>query len=125
MNGSTVMAVYGTRPEAIKMAPLIAELRDDPGLRPIVAVTGQHREMLDQVNRLFDITPEHDLDLMRSGATLPQLTSRMLAATGELFAATKPDAVVVQGARAARSPLPWQRSTSASRWSTWKRVAHG
>ncbi len=97
MNARTVMAVYGTRPEAIKMAPLIAGLRDHPGLRPVVAVTGQHREMLDQVNQLFDITPDHDLDLMRPGATLPQLSSRILTATSDLFSLAAPDAVVVQG----------------------------
>ena len=62
-----VMLIYGTRPEAIKMAPLVRALDDHAELQPIVAVTGQHREMLDQVNDLFDIKPEHDLDLMVPG----------------------------------------------------------
>ena len=80
------------------MAPLIAGLRDHPDLHQVVAVTGQHREMLDQVNHLFGVTPDYDMDLMRSGATLSsQLASRMLTATGDLFTATRPDAVVVQG----------------------------
>ena len=97
MSGLNIMTVYGTRPEAIKMAPLIAGLRDHPDLHQVVAVTGQHREMLDQVNHLFGVTPDYDMDLMRSGATLSQLASRMLTATGDLFTATRPDAVVVQG----------------------------
>ena len=59
-----VMLLYGTRPEAIKMAPLVLALEQHPGMQPVVAVTGQHREMLDQVNRIFDIKPDHDLDLM-------------------------------------------------------------
>lgn len=97
MSARTVMVVYGTRPEAIKMAPLIAELHRHPRLRPVVAVTGQHREMLDQVNDLFDITPDHDLDVMRPGATLSELASRMLTAAGDLLGSARPDAVVVQG----------------------------
>ena len=97
MSGRTVMAVYGTRPEAIKMAPLIAELRRHPDLCPVVAVTGQHREMLDQVNQLFDITPDHDLDLMRPGAGLAELAGRTLTATSHLLGSARPDAVVVQG----------------------------
>jgi UDP-N-acetylglucosamine 2-epimerase (non-hydrolysing) len=97
VSGLNIMTVYGTRPEAIKMAPLIAGLRDHPDLHPVVAVTGQHREMLDQVNHLFGVTPDYDMDLMRSGATLSQLTSRILTATSDLFTTTRPDAVVVQG----------------------------
>ena len=58
------MVVYGTRPEAIKMAPVVKELERHPTLRPIVVVTGQHREMLDQVNRVFGIVPDHDLSLI-------------------------------------------------------------
>ncbi len=92
-----IMTIYGTRPEAIKMAPLIGALREHPALQPIVAVTGQHREMLDQVNQLFGIVPDHDLDLMSHGATLPQLSARALLATSELLEETAPDVVVVQG----------------------------
>jgi UDP-N-acetylglucosamine 2-epimerase (non-hydrolysing) len=91
------MTIYGTRPEAIKMAPLIAALRAHPSLRPIVAVTGQHREMLDQVNALFDIVPDFDMDLMSKGATLTQIATRTLAASSELIEAVRPDVVVVQG----------------------------
>jgi len=93
----SVMTIYGTRPEAIKMAPLIAALRAHPSLRPIVAVTGQHREMLDQVNELFDIVPDFDMDLMSPGATLTQIATRTLTASSELLERVLPDVVVVQG----------------------------
>lgn len=79
------------------MAPLIGALQAHPGLEPIVAVTGQHREMLDQVNDLFGIVPDFDLDLMVPGATLTELSSRTLLATSELIEKVRPDAVVVQG----------------------------
>lgn len=92
-----VMTIYGTRPEAIKMAPLVEALRGHRELEPIVAVTGQHREMLDQVNEIFAITPAHDLDLMRPGATLTQITTRALDRISDLLEHTTPDAVVVQG----------------------------
>jgi UDP-N-acetylglucosamine 2-epimerase (non-hydrolysing) len=91
------MVVYGTRPEAIKMAPLIRAIDGHPLLEPIVAVTGQHREMLDQVNELFGIKPVHDLNLMIHGATLADLSSRTLSATSALIEGVGPDAVVVQG----------------------------
>ena len=92
-----VMTIYGTRPEAIKMAPLVSALAADERLAPVVAVTGQHREMLDQVNALFGIEPEHDLDLMSPGATLAEITSRTVAATSGLLREVRPDVVVVQG----------------------------
>src|SRR6478672_4952571 len=92
-----VMTIYGTRPEAIKMAPLIAEMQDHEGLEPVVAVTGQHREMLDQVNELFAIVPEHDLNLMTPGADLAQIAARALTSVSDLLAADRPDVVVVQG----------------------------
>lgn len=92
-----VMLLYGTRPEAIKIAPLIAALRDHPALEPVVAVTGQHREMLHQVHAAFGITPHHDLRLMSPGAGLAQITSTMLVATSRLLHTDRPDLVVVQG----------------------------
>jgi len=92
-----VMTVYGTRPEAIKMAPLVAALESDDRVEPVVAVTGQHREMLDQVNALFGIRPAHDLDLMAPGATLAEITARTVLATSALLRETRPDVVVVQG----------------------------
>ena len=92
-----IMTVYGTRPEAIKMAPLVLALREDQRFDPIVAVTGQHREMLDQVNSLFGIRPNVDMNLMAHGASLEQITSRTLEAVAKCIAEEKPDAVVVQG----------------------------
>jgi UDP-N-acetylglucosamine 2-epimerase (non-hydrolysing) len=94
---SKVLFVYGTRPEAIKIAPLIDRTRSGGALEPVVAVTGQHREMLDQVNDLFGIAPEHDLDLMVHGAGLADIASRALAAVDRVVAAVAPDAMVVQG----------------------------
>jgi UDP-N-acetylglucosamine 2-epimerase (non-hydrolysing) len=92
-----VMLVYGTRPEAIKMAPLVKALDESATMQPVVVVTGQHREMLDQVNELFEIKPEHDLDLMVPGASLTDLAARALSAVGDVIALESPDAVVVQG----------------------------
>lgn len=92
-----IMVVYGTRPEAIKVAPLIRALGTSDSLDPVVAVTGQHREMLDQVNELFDIHPDHDLNLMVPGATLTDFAGSALSKIGGLLAEENPDAVVVQG----------------------------
>ncbi len=93
----TVMVIYGTRPEAIKVAPLIQELTASPVVRPVAVATGQHREMLDQVNELFGIQPDHDLDLMEPGQSLNRLAARLLAALDPLLEECAPDAVVVQG----------------------------
>ncbi|KLU59211.1 UDP-N-acetylglucosamine 2-epimerase [Peptococcaceae bacterium CEB3] len=92
-----VMVVFGTRPEAIKMAPVIQELRGTPGIHCTVAVTAQHREMLDQVLNLFGIVPDYDLNLMRRGQTLPDLTSRALGGLSEIFGKEKPLLVLVHG----------------------------
>jgi UDP-N-acetylglucosamine 2-epimerase (non-hydrolysing) len=93
----TIMVVYGTRPEAIKLAPVIAALEASPRLRPLVVVTGQHREMLDQVNDLFGIRPVHDLDIIVARQTLQDITVRALGGLANVIRAEKPDAVVVQG----------------------------
>ena len=89
-----VMLVYGTRPEAIKLAPLVAAMRDDERFNP---VTGQHREMLDQVHEFFGIVPDDDLDIHAPGQTLTQITNRSLRGVGRAIEAHRPDAVVVQG----------------------------
>ena len=73
-----VMAVYGTRPEAIKVAPVVQAMQRSDHLDPLVVVTGQHREMLDQVNSLFGITPDHDLDIISSRQSLEDITTRTL-----------------------------------------------
>jgi len=92
-----VMMVFGTRPEAIKMAPLVAALKKHPDLETIVTVTAQHRQMLDQVLELFDITPDEDLNVMQPGQTLPDLTSRILQDMGRVIAKHAPDIVMVHG----------------------------
>lgn len=92
-----VLAVFGTRPEAIKMAPLIHGLRQATGIASRTCVTAQHREMLDQVLSLFQIAPEYDLDVMEEGQTLDHVTSRVLLGVGRLLEQDKPDLVLVQG----------------------------
>lgn len=96
-DGTKVMVIYGTRPEAIKMAPVIKALEDDPTLTPIVVVTAQHREMLDQVNEVFDIVPDVDLNLMAHGQTLNTIAGNVITRIDAVLADYDPDAVVVQG----------------------------
>ena len=92
-----VMVIYGTRPEAIKVAPEIKALEAHPRLTPIVAVTAQHREMLDQVNEVFDITPDVDLDLMSHDQTLNSIAGSVITRVDAVLDEHRPDAVVVQG----------------------------
>lgn len=92
-----VMVVFGTRPEAIKMAPLVTELRQRPGLETTVVVTAQHRQMLDQVLELFDIVPDEDLDLMAQGQTLADLTARIVQGMSTVIARHRPDRILVHG----------------------------
>lgn len=92
-----ILVVYGTRPEAIKMAPLIAALGRTPHLHPVIAVTGQHRQMLDQVNDLFGIVPSHDLAILTERQTLGDITCRVLNGVSSVIATERPDAVLVQG----------------------------
>lgn len=92
-----VMTVFGTRPEAIKMAPLVKALKATEGVDARVCVTAQHRAMLDQVLDLFSIRPDHDLDLMQKGQTLGQLTARIICGLETVFGAERPDAVLVHG----------------------------
>ena len=91
------MTVFGTRPEAIKMAPVVQALEADDRFEGICCVTAQHRDMLDQVLGLFELTPDHDLDLMRPGQTLHGLTARIIAGLGEVFERDRPDVVLVHG----------------------------
>lgn len=92
-----IMPIFGTRPEAIKMAPIVTALQADDRFDCIVTVTGQHREMLDQVNELFGITPDHDLNILQPGQTLSDILTRTISGLDKLFEASRPDAVVVQG----------------------------
>ncbi|MDU4960890.1 MAG: UDP-N-acetylglucosamine 2-epimerase (non-hydrolyzing) [Sporomusaceae bacterium] len=98
MSKLKVMTVFGTRPEAIKMAPVVIELAKHPDLiTPVVAVTAQHREMLDQVLRLFRITPDYDLDIMAQGQTLYDITGRALLGLRDVLTDAAPDLVLVHG----------------------------
>jgi UDP-N-acetylglucosamine 2-epimerase (non-hydrolysing) len=97
MQKKKILIVFGTRPEAIKMAPLVHLLRDDKRFESKVCVTAQHREMLDQVLKLFDITPHYDLNIMKSGQTLNDITSRILCDIKPVLADFKPDVVLVHG----------------------------
>lgn len=92
-----VMSVFGTRPEAIKMAPLIKALEKDERFESIVTVTGQHREMLDQVLEVFEITPDHDLDVMSVNQTLTAITTKVLLSLEPILQAEQPDIVLVHG----------------------------
>ena len=94
---SRVLLVFGTRPEAIKLAPLIPELRARPGIEPIVCVTGQHRQMLDQVLDVFDLKPDYDLDVMQADQSLTDVTVRILEKLGAVLQQVEPDLVVVVG----------------------------
>lgn len=92
------MLVFGTRPEAIKMAPLVKELQKHPDdFETIVCVTGQHREMLDQVLKIFEIVPDYDLNIMKQGQDLYDVTARVLTGMRDVFKECKPDVVLVHG----------------------------
>jgi len=93
-----ILSIFGTRPEAIKMAPVVKELkRHKDTFESLVCVTAQHRQMLDQVLDIFEIAPDIDLDLMEDNQTLPKLTARVLTALEPLFKKVKPDWILVQG----------------------------
>ena len=97
-NMKTILIVFGTRPEAIKMAPLVKTLQSQPKqFRTLVAVTGQHREMLDQVLHIFDIVPDYDLNIMSPGQDLYDITSRVLNGMREVLQKVQPDIVLVHG----------------------------
>ena len=94
----TVMLVFGTRPEAIKMCPLVKEFQKHPDeFNTIVCVTGQHREMLDQVLTIFDVKPDYDLNIMKQGQDLTDVTARVLTGLRDVFKVCRPDVVLVHG----------------------------
>lgn len=97
MDKMKVMSVFGTRPEAIKMAPLVKQLEKTPEIESIVCVTAQHREMLDQVLEIFDLHPQYDLNIMQSRQTLAGITTRALTGLEEVMGKEKPDIVLVHG----------------------------
>ena len=92
-----VSVIFGTRPEAIKLAPVLIRLRNIRGVQCSVCVTGQHRELLDQVLDVFRITPDHDLNIMRPDQSLSDLTARLLKSLSAYMKQERPDIVIVQG----------------------------
>lgn len=97
-NMKTIMLVFGTRPEAIKMCPLVKEFqKHSESFKTVVCVTGQHREMLDQVLSIFDVTPDYDLNIMKQGQDLYDVTARVLTGMHDVFKECKPDVVLVHG----------------------------
>ena len=92
-----VMLVFGTRPEAIKMCPLVNELKTRKNIETIVCVTGQHRQMLDQVLKTFNVVPDYDLAIMKQGQTLFDITTGILERIKEVLENVKPDVVLVHG----------------------------
>ena len=98
MEKKKVMLVFGTRPEAIKMCPLVKEFQKRADeFETIVCVTGQHREMLDQVLKIFDVTPDYDLNIMKQGQDLTDVTARVLTGLRDVFKECRPDVVLVHG----------------------------
>ena len=92
-----IMTIYGTRPEAIKVAPIIKAIDAAPDLENVIVVTGQHREMLDQVNTMFGIVPHHDLNIMSNGQTLNEVIAKVIMGVDRVLEQQQPDAVIVQG----------------------------
>ena len=92
-----VLSIFGTRPEAVKMAPVVKMLQSMPGIDPLVCVTAQHREMLDQVLNLFEIKPDIDLDLMRPDQSLADLSAAIFSSLDPVLEFMNPDWVLVQG----------------------------
>ena len=92
-----VLTVFGTRPEAIKMAPLVKKLNEEPGIESVLCVTAQHRQMLDQVLELFELTPDYDLNIMKPNQTISQITTNVILGLEEVFKQEKPDIVLVHG----------------------------
>ena len=93
----TIMLVFGTRPEAIKMCPLVKELKSRKSIKTIVCVTGQHRQMLDMVLNTFNVKPDYDLSIMKQGQTLFDITTSILNRIGDVLIEVKPDVVLVHG----------------------------
>lgn len=97
MNKIKVMSVFGTRPEAIKMAPLVHALNENPEIEPVCCVTAQHREMLDSVLNIFDIKPDYDLNIMSPKQTLADITTKSINGLDDVYKKVKPDLVLVHG----------------------------
>lgn len=97
MDKIKVMSIFGTRPEAIKMAPVVKAMHQDERFDPVTVVTGQHREMLDQVLQIFHIVPDYDLNIMQKEQTLSSITSKVLLGMDQILNANRPDLILVHG----------------------------
>lgn len=116
-----VMTVFGTRPEAIKMAPLIKVLEEQSeGFDSVVVVTAQHRQMLDQVLEDFQITPNHDLNIMKDGQTLTDITSRVLNLLTEVLVTEQPILSWFMAIQPRHLRLHWLLFINRFRWDMWK-----
>ena len=116
-----VMTIFGTRPEAIKMAPLVAELQRRPGLEPVCCVTAQHREMLDSVLEIFRLRPDYDLNIMEPRQTLSTITSKCLLGMEGVLEQARPDLCWSTGTPPQPSPGRWPPFTTRSGWAMWRR----
>ena len=117
-----VCIVLGTRPEAIKLAPVIQAFQAAPDFRTRVVLTGQHREMVAQVMELFGIQADHDLALMAPKQTLTHITCGALQGLQAEFEQHKPDLVLVQGDTTTALPRPWRPFMPRCRWAMWRRA---
>ena len=117
-----VMSVFGTRPETIKMAPLVKELESREEFDSVVCVTAQHRQMLDQVLSAFQIVPDYDLNIMRQGQTLSDITARVLKGLEEVIAEVKPHIVLVHGDTTTTFAGAWRPTMPGWPWAMWKRA---
>ena len=115
-----VMTIFGTRPETIKMAPLVKELQSRPQVQTIVCVTAQHRQMLDQVLQAFEIEPDYDLDIMQQGQTLSDITSRVLNGLEDIMKTEKPDIVWCMEIQRRRLRALWPPIISKFLLGMWK-----
>ena len=120
----TIMLVFGTRPEAIKMCPLVNELKSRENLKTVVCVTGQHRQMLDQVLNAFDVTPDYDLSIMKAGQTLFDITTNILNGIGEVLDEVKPDIFFVNEDGTGDEKKAFVESKGI-RYVTSSRIPHG
>ena len=116
-----IMLVFGTRPEAIKMAPLVKEFqKNQEDFETIVCVTGQHREMLDQVLKIFDIKPDYDLNIMKQGQDLYDVTARVLTGMRDVFKQCKPDVVLVHGDTTTSTAAALAAFYQQIPWAMWR-----
>ena len=122
MDKLRIMSVFGTRPEAIKMCPLVKELASRPGIESLCCVTAQHRQMLDSVLEVFGVAPDRDLDIMAPRQTLSHITSKCLLGMDEAIDELKPDMILVHGDTSTTLPGLSPRIIIRFPWAMWRRA---